>query len=52
VKLLSKYSKFATAGEKADVRQNTPEIVPPTLEPGIQADDPPPEAAPSSTTEE
>jgi len=33
VKLLSKYSKFATAGEKADVRQNTPELVDPGTRP-------------------
>jgi myo-inositol-1(or 4)-monophosphatase len=42
VKLLSKYSKFASAGEKAEVRQNTPQVVEPALEAGIQADDPPP----------
>jgi myo-inositol-1(or 4)-monophosphatase len=33
VKILSKYSKFASAGEKADVRQNTPELVDPANRP-------------------
>jgi myo-inositol-1(or 4)-monophosphatase len=36
VKLLSKYSKFASAGEKADVRQNTPELVPPETRPSAE----------------
>ena len=39
VKLLSKYSKFATAGEKADVRQNTPELVDPATRPSAELQD-------------
>jgi myo-inositol-1(or 4)-monophosphatase len=45
VKLLSKYSKFASAGEKAEVRQNTPELVPPETRPSAEL-----EANPASDT--
>src|SRR6185369_13711555 len=40
VKLLSKYSKFASAVEKADVHHNTPELVDPGTRPSaeLQAD--------------
>jgi myo-inositol-1(or 4)-monophosphatase len=38
VKILGKYSKFASAGEKAEVRQNTPRLVDPAMEPGTQVD--------------
>jgi myo-inositol-1(or 4)-monophosphatase len=44
VGILGKYSKFASAGDKADLRQNTPALVDPGLTPGAQQpDDPPPE---------
>ena len=41
VGILGKYSKFASAGEKADLRQNTPNLVEPSLQPGTQIDDGP-----------
>ncbi|MDB5913594.1 MAG: hypothetical protein JWP22_2269, partial [Ramlibacter sp.] len=31
-----KYSKFASAGEKADLRQNTPTLVDPGMAPGAR----------------
>jgi myo-inositol-1(or 4)-monophosphatase len=34
VNILRKYSKFATAGEKAELRQTTPDLVDPALKPG------------------
>jgi myo-inositol-1(or 4)-monophosphatase len=45
VGILGKYSKFASAGEKADLRQNTPTLVEPTLEPGTQVDEGPAQGA-------
>ena len=39
VQILKKYSKFANAGEKADLRQNTPTLVDPAMKPGAQVDD-------------
>jgi myo-inositol-1(or 4)-monophosphatase len=41
VKILGKYSKFASAGEKADLRQNTPALVEPGMEPGTHVDEGP-----------
>ena len=41
VKILGKYSKFASAGEKAELRQNTPALVEPTMEPGTHIDEGP-----------
>jgi myo-inositol-1(or 4)-monophosphatase len=41
VKILGKYSKFASAGEKAELRQNTPTLVEPTMEPGTHVDEGP-----------
>jgi len=45
VTILHKYSKFASAGEKADLRQNTPNLVDPAVQPEGQRDDPPPAEA-------
>jgi myo-inositol-1(or 4)-monophosphatase len=39
VKILGRYSKFASAGEKAELRQNTPSLVEPTMEPGTHVDE-------------
>jgi myo-inositol-1(or 4)-monophosphatase len=39
VGMLGKYSKFATAGEKAALRQSTPELVPAETRPGAALDD-------------
>src|SRR6476469_3516546 len=36
VGILGKYSKFASAGEKAALRQNVPDLVPPETEPSAQ----------------
>jgi len=41
VGLLGKYSKFASAGEKAALRQNVPELVPPRTKPSAQLDEDP-----------
>lgn len=41
VKILGKYSKFASAGEKADLRQNTPALVEPSMKPGTHIDEGP-----------
>ena len=41
VKILGKCSKFASAGEKAELRQNTPTLVEPTMEPGTHVDEGP-----------
>jgi myo-inositol-1(or 4)-monophosphatase len=38
VAILGKYSKFASAGEKAALRQSTPNIVPPDTTPSAKAD--------------
>ncbi len=39
VGILGKYSKFASAGEKAALRQSTPELVPAETRPGAALDD-------------
>ena len=39
VAILGKYSKFASAGEKAALRQSTPELVAPETRPGAAIDD-------------
>jgi myo-inositol-1(or 4)-monophosphatase len=39
VSILKKYSKFASAGEKAELRQNTPSLVDPALRPGTHVED-------------
>jgi myo-inositol-1(or 4)-monophosphatase len=38
VAILGKYSKFASAGEKAALRQSVPELVPPETTPGAELD--------------
>jgi len=38
VQILGKYSKFASAGEKAALRQSTPTLVPPHATPGAQVE--------------
>ena len=38
VNILKKYSKFASAGEKADLRQSTPTLVDPALRPGTKVE--------------
>ncbi len=45
VTILSKYSKFATAGEKAALRQSTPELVPADTTPSARLD---PDAEPAA----
>lgn len=46
VSILHKYSKFASAGEKAELRNTTPELVDPATGPGTAiADDAPPQDA-------
>jgi myo-inositol-1(or 4)-monophosphatase len=44
VGILQKYSKFASAGEKAALRQNANTLTQPGADPGVQ-DDPPPQEA-------
>jgi len=39
VQILKKYSKFASAGEKAELHQNTPALVDPALRPGTKVED-------------
>jgi myo-inositol-1(or 4)-monophosphatase len=41
VNILKKYSKFASAGEKAELRQTTPTLVDPAMAPGTQIEDAP-----------
>jgi myo-inositol-1(or 4)-monophosphatase len=43
VSILGKYSKFASAGEKAALRQNVPELVPPQTKPSAQVEGPEPD---------
>ena len=40
VNILRKYSKFASAGEKADLRQSTPKLIDPAAEPAGQRPEP------------
>jgi len=48
VAILKKYSKFASAGEKAELRQSTPRLVDPALRPGTKVEDAPPSTAEQS----
>ncbi|HSV78458.1 MAG TPA: inositol monophosphatase family protein [Ramlibacter sp.] len=48
VAILKKYSKFASAGEKAELRQSTPRLVDPALRPGTRVEDAPPPTAEES----
>ncbi|MDB5751532.1 MAG: suhB [Ramlibacter sp.] len=45
VNILRKYSKFASAGEKAELRQNAPSLVDPAMKPGTKVDEVPPATA-------
>ena len=48
VNILRKYSKFASAGEKADLRQSTPKLIDPSVEPAGQRPEPAAEAGPAA----
>ena len=48
VNILRKYSKFASAGEKADLRQSTPKLIDPSVEPAGQRAEPAAETGPAA----